>query len=1059
MSRMTGRPAVVSNGGALAADATFDLRLWLVPALILGAVLPCIAALVLVTPPWATAPSTHPLALRHGLQSHLSLPATLVPAASATIGASQPSFWAVRHSALLSTQGGGIHSTFNASGAALRVAHGTLDLSLIDEGSAQHPDSEAAVAPSGAANEILYREGSVSEFYRNGPYGLEQGFTVLRPQAGSGSLVLALGIGGSLVPEQVGSQILFKAGSGATALRYGQLSAMDATGRHLPAQIRLHNGVLQLVIGTRGARYPLRIDPFIQQGGKLTGSGEADGRFGESVALSADGDTALIGGCPPEAGAAWVFTRSGSTWTEQTKLTGAGDIGFVGFGCSVALSADGNTALIGGGGANEGVGAAWVFARSGSIWTEQAKLTGAGEIGEGFFGESVGLSADGNTALIGGSDDNDNVGAAWVFTRLGSMWTEQAKLTGAGEINGGFGVSVALSENGNTALIGSSSDNGDTGAAWVFARSGSVWSQQGGKLPCPEQVGNCFFGWSVALSSEGNTALVGAYGDYDGAGAAWVFARSGSTWTEQAKLTDSGHSGLADFGSGVALSAEGNTALIGGFADDDSVGAAWVFTRSGSTWSQQGAKLTGTGEVGPEEGEEGAHGEPAALFGRSVALSSDATTALIGGIYDDGAVGAAWVFENAVTPPSVVAGTASSLTETSAALIGTVNPNRGAVSDCHFEYGVTQAYGTSVPCASLPGSGENPVAVSAAVASLSPQTTYHYRLVATNTAGTTYGHDHAFTTVAGTKSSTTTEPSVPAEAVVGLLTAEASGGTGTITVGRYASDPAQTHMLGGAGLYIDSYLTPGDTFASVELTDCELGGASTLYWWNPQVDGWEGEWEAVSDETEPSGSPPCITATFTEATTPSLAQLTGTVFVPLAKGPPPTVTKLSAKKGSASGGTSVTITGTDFMDATRVEFGSTRADSYTINSATSITAISPEGTTGLAPVSVTTPGGTSGATSKAKFTFESPTVTGMSPTAGKRAGDTLVTVTGSGFTPGTGLTAFKFGKTLATSVECSSTTTCTMFSPAAVKKGTVDVRATSGGKTSKKTPADRYSYD
>jgi hypothetical protein len=117
-----------------------------------------------------------------------------------------------------------------------------------------------------------------------------------------------------------------------------------------------------------------------------------------------------------------VFTRSGSTWTPQgSKLTGIGATANALFGFSVALSADGNTALIGGFNDSSYAGAAWVFTRSGSAWTPQTttKLTGANEIGNGWFGFSVALSADGNTALIGGPNDNSYAGAAWVFTRAG----------------------------------------------------------------------------------------------------------------------------------------------------------------------------------------------------------------------------------------------------------------------------------------------------------------------------------------------------------------------------------------------------------------------------------------------------------------------------------------------------------------------------------------------------------------------------------------------------------------------------------------------------------------
>jgi hypothetical protein len=598
-------------------------------------VLACLATLALTTLLGPTSSRTHPA--HQGLSS---LPITLTPTASASIGASEHGFWPVRHGASLLTQGGGIHGTFTASGAALRVTKGTLGLSLTGLGRGQRVARVATVAPTGAASQILYRHGSISEFYRNGPYGLEQGFTVgQRPTAGEGSLVLALSVAGSLVPRQVGSQVLFRTHAGATVLLYGQLSALDARGRRLSAHIQLRNGTLQLQIDDSHARYPLRIDPFIQQGEKLTASDETKwgnnygSGFGTSVALSRDGNTALIGGASDNAnvGAAWVFTRSGSTWTQQgQKLTpsDADPIRPPSFGFSVALSGDGNTALIG-----SEHGGAWVFTRAGATWTQQGSKLPAG-FG---FGESVALSGDGNTALLGSLGDNSSVGAAVVLTRSGSTWTQQGeKLTASDEIGqGAFGTSVALSGDGNTALIGgvpSNNNEGEVGTAWVFTRSGETWEQQGQKLTAGEE-GSYQFGVGVALSGDGNTALIG------GIGAAWVFTRSDSTWTQQGQqLTASDASEPADFGRHVALSADGNTALIGGEADNNDVGAAWMFTRSDSTWTQQGQKLTGGGESAP------------GVFG-SVALSADGNTALIGGAGDNAGIGAAWVFVN---PPAVV---------------------------------------------------------------------------------------------------------------------------------------------------------------------------------------------------------------------------------------------------------------------------------------------------------------------------------------------------------------------------------------------------------------------
>jgi hypothetical protein len=536
-----------------------------------------------------------------------------------------------------------LHARFDRSGVLVGAGATQVGLNLRALGYGASLRAVGAVAPHMSSGRVVYARGGLSEWYANGPLGVEQGFTIPRaPTAhAAGPLTLSMALSGdarvTLAPN---GQSLTLAHAGGPTLHYDGLAAADASGRALHSWLQVDAGRLLLRVDTHGARYPLRIDPFIQQGEKLTGSGETEeGELGFSVALSSDGNTALVGGYQDNEGhgAAWVFTRSGTTWTQQgSKLTGSGESGAGEFGANVALSSDGNTALIGGVGDNSDHGAAWVFTRSGSTWTQQgSKLTGSGESGEGEFGSSVALASEGNTALIGGSQDNGEIGAAWVFTRSGSTWTQQgSKLTGSGESEAGeFGTSVALSSEGNTALIGGPSDNASVGAAWVFTRSGSTWTQQGSKLTGSGESGEGEFGANVALSSDGNTALIGGSSDNSHVGAAWVFTRSGSTWSQQgSKLTGSGESGSARFGSSVALASEGNTALIGGPRDSSSKGAAWVFTRSGSTWTQQGSKLTGSGESGNGR------------FGSSVALSSDAYTALIGGPKDNTNQGAAWSF-------------------------------------------------------------------------------------------------------------------------------------------------------------------------------------------------------------------------------------------------------------------------------------------------------------------------------------------------------------------------------------------------------------------------------
>ena len=418
---------------------------------------------------------------------------------------------------------------------------------------------------------------------------------------------------------------------------------------------------------------------------KLAGSTEtAKAGFGFSVALSADGNTAIVGapaqGAPGTAtGAAWVFTRSGSSWAQQAELPATGESGSylsLEFGTSVALSSDGSTALVGSPSNASDAGAVWVFTRSGSTWTQQARLTAdneyydcpAGYFGPGSpptpcsgFGGSVALSGDGDTALIGGAGQGDS-GAAWVFTRAGSTWTQGQTLTGAGKDPfpgfSRFGSSVALSTDGNTALIGAPSpgtlDSAESspGAAFVFTKSGSTWSQQGPKLTGGGETNGIVtggeFGAAVALASDGDTALIGGPQNANGDGAAWVFTRSGTSWSQQGSRLTAGTTGAASaLGWSVALSSNGNSALVGAQLANDAAGAGWLFTRSGASWSA-GSELIATGDAG-------------STLGYSSALSGDGTTALLGGpspVFTEGiesddsfGSGAAWVF-GLPSPPS-----------------------------------------------------------------------------------------------------------------------------------------------------------------------------------------------------------------------------------------------------------------------------------------------------------------------------------------------------------------------------------------------------------------------
>lgn len=319
-----------------------------------------------------------------------------------------------------------------------------------------------------------------------------------------------------------------------------------------------------------------------QQGAKLLGTGVVGAaEQGAGVFLSADGNTAIVGALSNVG--AWIYTRSAGIWTQQgSKLPGTEAMGYLSpQGCS--LSADGNTAIVGGHNDSSGVGAAWVYTRSAGVWSQQgSKLVGTGAVGNASQGCSVSLSADGNTAIVGGPYDNSYTGAVWIFTRNAGVWTQQgSKLVGTGAVGSAAqGTSVFLSADGNTAIVGGSSDNGFSGAAWIFTRNAGVWTQQGNKLIGTGAVGNAWHGCSVSLSADGNTAIVGGYYDNGFMGAVWVFTRSGGVWTQQGnKLVGTGAVGNARQGYSVSLSSDGSTALIGA-PYDNGEGAAWVFVSS-----------------------------------------------------------------------------------------------------------------------------------------------------------------------------------------------------------------------------------------------------------------------------------------------------------------------------------------------------------------------------------------------------------------------------------------------------------------------------------------------
>lgn len=375
-------------------------------------------------------------------------------------------------------------------------------------------------------------------------------------------------------------------------------------------------GVAQL----RGQRAGGPVDALLAaEQGKLVASDGYNGQyFGSNVALFED--TAIVIASDDNAynGDAYVFVRNGETWTEQAKFTANDYVSEDGFGLAVSLYGD--TAIFGSRshdvGPNINQGAAYVFVREGSTWTQQAKLVASDGAAGDWFGQSVGLWGD--IAIVGAMYDtvgaNPGQGSSYVFVRNGTTWIEQTKLTPTDGIPKlGFGVSISLS--GDTAIIGSAGSafgpDMTLGAAHIFVRNGNNWDQQA-KLTAKDQYIGDDFGHSVSLS--GDTAIVGASRHQVGLngerGAAYVFVRSGTTWTEQATLISSDGAGNR---LGVRVATLGDVGVACGWG-------CFFFERNGFSWKES-AKLSLSGSF--------------ALWGN---------TALIGEISGNDYRGAAHVF-------------------------------------------------------------------------------------------------------------------------------------------------------------------------------------------------------------------------------------------------------------------------------------------------------------------------------------------------------------------------------------------------------------------------------
>jgi hypothetical protein len=632
-------------------------------------------------------------------------------------------------------------------------------------------------AVSADANRIDSRRGDLTEWYVNGPAGIEQGFTLARAIGGSAtqpltiSLALAAGVAGRVDADRRALTLL-DAATGGPIARYSGLVAFDSTGHPLPAWLEVYGGEIQISVDDAGAVYPILVDPLVQNGELTASDGAANDWFGFAVAV--DGDTIVVGAkfddvAAVDQGSAYVYVKPIAGWATTSgytaKLTASDGATLDYFGTSVAISGD--TIVVGANEANVGAadqGAAYIFVRPVAGWATtsifNAKLTAFDGAFQDRFGQSVAI--DGDTVVVGAPYDDGGFvdqGSAYVYRRPGVVWVStsnpDAKLTA---LNGAsqdfFGVSVAI--NADTIVVGAVwRDFGvstNQGTAYVYVRPGPTWSSTSfftAQLTAADGAANDWFGYRVAAN--GDTIVIGAPGptppNGTKAGKAYVYVRPAPGWATTsaytARLTASDGATNDRFGFSVSL--DGNTVVVGApykvvNANSDQ-GAAYAFARPAGGW----------GTASPVETKMlASDGETASSFGVYTDVSGD--TVVVGSPYHTIGVnanqGSAYVFTGTApvsTPPNIPSspgpanGVSGVLVQPTFTWVGG-DPDGDAVTYTIYLGTASPPVSAIAPCTAI-------TSTACVSSTLAVSTTYYWQVVATdNDAHVAPGPIWSFTT-------------------------------------------------------------------------------------------------------------------------------------------------------------------------------------------------------------------------------------------------------------------------------------------------------------------------
>nr|MDQ6906672.1 FG-GAP repeat protein [Chloroflexota bacterium] len=457
---------------------------------------------------------------------------------------------------------------------------------------------------------VEYRRDGLTEWYVNGPRGLEQGFTLDAPPIGAERFTMSLAVSGA-VPTQTDNGLVIG------DLRYSSLTVTDVASTTLPAHLDLADGTIRIVVDARGAQWPVTIDPLFSQSTTLTPqtpAGSTASFFGQSSAIAAaSGTNTVVVGAPSESvsgqserGAVYVFTGSGSTYLQRARLTATDGASQNKFGQSVAVTISGGTTTVVVGTFN--VGKAYVYTSSnGGVYSEQARLVSPDPTNGDNFGVSVATATNSGATIIAVGAPGHNVGtgfgrgSVYLFAGSGASYPQQTELTdSSGRAGENFGAGVALVSNGgtNTLAVGvaakSVSSSGFLqGAVTLFTGSGTSYNSVD-LSPSTNGLSNNYVGYAIAVGVLNGitTVAAGASPGMDpGQGAVYVFAGSGTSYT-MTTLTDAKGAALDQFGRSVAVGYSYSQTLVavGAAGKNGNTGnpadGVLIFTQNGASYSQ-----------------------------------------------------------------------------------------------------------------------------------------------------------------------------------------------------------------------------------------------------------------------------------------------------------------------------------------------------------------------------------------------------------------------------------------------------------------------------------------